>query len=65
MPSFLFSIPARHKSDPVYAAVKVGIQTITVMGQIPETSVIKNVLNQKSIIDHTLVNILDNDCEKT
>ena len=34
------------------------------MGQLPETSVIQNVPNQKSIIDYTLGNILDSDFEK-
>ena len=34
------------------------------MGQLPETSVIQNAPNQKSIIDHTLGNIPDNDFEK-
>ena len=35
------------------------------MGQLPETSVIQNTSNQKSIIDYTLENILDNDFEKS
>ena len=36
----------------------------TVVGQLPETSVIQNAPNQKSIIDHTLGNILENAFEK-
>ena len=34
------------------------------MGQLPETSVIQNVPNPKSIIDHTIENILETDFEK-
>ena len=33
------------------------------MGQLLETSVIQNMPNQKSVIDHTLGNIFDNDFE--
>ena len=34
------------------------------MGQLPETSVIQNMSNQESFIDHTLRNIFYNDFEK-
>ena len=38
--------------------------SLTVMGQLPETSVIHNASNQKSIIDYTLRIILENYFEK-
>ena len=35
----------------------------TVVGQLPETSVIQNASNKKSFIDHKLGNIFDDDFE--
>ena len=43
--------------------MNIGFITITVVGQLPETSVIQNAPYQKSIIVHTLCIILENHFE--
>ena len=44
--------------------ISIHVYLVTVVGQLPETNLIQNAPNQKSIIDHTLGNILDNDFQK-